>query len=79
MILVIKDHVHAGKRVETAKMTAALCCQIGFMSVAWHRRHVWPLSLWQRRRREQGKLVIETEDILVFRRSSALGDNIIDT
>ena len=68
MILVIKDHVEAGKHVPTADSTQALCTRLGFRIIARHRRRVWPLSLWQRRRKEQGKLVIEVEDILVFKR-----------
>jgi tRNA G10 N-methylase Trm11 len=68
MILVIKDHVQDGRHVPTAALTTQLCQTIGFVGLAHHRRRVWPLSLWQRRRREQGKLVIEVEDVLVFRR-----------
>jgi len=68
-MLVIKDHVRDGKRVETAALTTNLCNNFGFVLIEHQQRQVWPLSLWQRRRREQGKLVIEVEDVLVFRRS----------
>lgn len=75
LILVIKDHVQDGHHVPTADRTVALCTELGFQPIARHRRRVWPLSLWQRRRREQGKSVIEVEDVLVLQRpaSGALG------
>lgn len=71
MILVIKDHVADGHQVPTADRTVALCMHLGFQPIARHRRRVWPLSLWQRRRREQGKPVIEAEDIIVLQRPAA--------
>ena len=69
MILVIKDHIQAGQPVRTADQTITVCTRLGFQFQERHQRRVWPLSLWQRRRREQGKPVIEVEDMLVFRRS----------
>jgi len=48
--------------VETMK----LCEGLGFVLVARHQRRVYPLSLWQRRRKEQGLPVVEEEDVLVF-------------
>jgi hypothetical protein len=71
LILVIKDHVENGRHVPTADRTVTLCTQLGFRFITRHRRRVWPLSLWQRRRKEQGKLVIDVEDILVFERPHA--------
>jgi tRNA G10 N-methylase Trm11 len=68
MILIIKDHIRKGQRVCVADETAALCERLGFTFVARHQRRVYPLSLWQRRRKEQGKPVIEEEDVLVLRR-----------
>lgn len=70
LMLVIKDHVENGRHVPTADSTEALCTRLGFRTVARHRRRVWPLSFWQRRRKEQGRLVIEVEDVLVFTRPS---------
>ncbi len=67
MILVVKDHIRDGGRVHVADATAALCERLGFNLVTRHARRVWPLSLWQRRRREQGLPIVETEDILILR------------
>jgi predicted RNA methylase len=66
MILVIKDHIRGGQRVCTADQTVALCESLGFRLAERHQRRVWPLSLWQRRRKEQGEPIVEEEDILVF-------------
>jgi len=71
LILIVKDHISEGKRVLTADSTVATCEQIGFSLYARHQRHVFPLSLWQRRRKEQGLPVVEEEDVLVFRKESA--------
>jgi predicted RNA methylase len=66
MILVIKDHIRDGQRIRVADETAQRCEALGFCLTARHARRVWPLSLWQRRRKEQGKPIVEDEDILVF-------------
>ncbi len=66
LIVVIKDHIRDGRRVLVADQTVACCEQLGFALVARHQRQVWPLSLWQRRRKEKGLLVVEEEDALVF-------------
>lgn len=66
MILILKDHISEGKRVETAVATVQLCGSLGFKLHAHHQRRVYPLSLWQRRRKEQGMPVVEEEDVLVF-------------
>ncbi len=66
LILILKDHIFQGKRVRTAEKTIALCESIGFTLYARHQRHVYPLSLWQRRRKERGEPVVEEEDVLVF-------------
>lgn len=66
MILVIKDHIRDGQRVCIADETAARCEALGFQLIDRLARRVWPLSLWQRRRKEQGKPIVEEEDILVF-------------
>lgn len=70
LILVIKDHVRRGVRIRVADQTAALCESLGFTLEARHARRVYPLSLWQRRRRERGELIVEEEDALVFRGGS---------
>lgn len=70
MILVIKDHIRDGQRVRVADQTVDCCGQIGFHLVDRHARRVWPLSLWQRRRKERGEPVVEEEDVLVFRGTS---------
>jgi tRNA G10 N-methylase Trm11 len=66
MILVIKDHIRKGQRVHVANETATLCERLGFRLIDRHARRVYPLSLWQRRRKEQGKPIVEEEDVLVF-------------
>jgi len=48
----------------------ATCQELGFVLYARHQRRVFPLSLWQRRRKEQGLPVVEEEDVLVFRKES---------
>jgi modification methylase len=67
MVLVIKDHIKSDQRVCVSDQTAALCESLGFTLHARHARRLRTLSLWQRRRRERGEPVVETEDILVFR------------
>lgn len=66
MILVIKDHIKRGQRVHVADETVMLCEGLGFQMVARHARRVWPLSLWQRRRKERGEPIVEDEAVLVF-------------
>lgn len=66
MVLVIKDHIRRGARVCVADDTVALCTRLGFRLVERYARQVYPLSLWQRRRKEQGEPVVEEEDVLVF-------------
>src|SRR5260221_3159460 len=66
MILVIKDHIRRGVRVEVSAQTVALCEKLGFRLSERHARRVYPLSLWQRRRKEQGQPIVEDEDVLVF-------------
>lgn len=66
LILVIKDHVKKGQRICVADQTVTLCESLGFTLIARHARHVHPLSLWQRRRKERGEPIVEDEDVLVF-------------
>ena len=54
----------------TADSTVATCESLGFSLHARHQRRVFPLSLWQRRRKEMGLPVVEEEDVLVFRKES---------
>lgn len=68
MILVIKDHIRRGVQICVADQTVALCESLSFSLVARHARRVHPLSLWQRRRKERGELIVEDEDVLVFSR-----------
>lgn len=68
MILVIKDHIRRGVQIRVADQTVALCESLGFALIARHARRVHPLSLWQRRRKERGELIVEDEDVLVFAR-----------
>lgn len=68
MVLVIKDHIRDGRRVQTSDETVKLCESLGFELVERHARLVYPLSLWQRLRKERGEPVVETEDVLTFRR-----------
>ncbi len=66
MMVIIKDHIHHGQRVPTADLTIELCLHLGFALHVRHQRRVYPLSLWQRRRKEAGLPVVEEEDVLVF-------------
>jgi predicted RNA methylase len=66
MILIIKDHIKDGERVRVADQTVDLCGSLGFALTERHARRVWPISLWQRRRKEQGKPIVEEEDILIL-------------
>jgi len=63
------DHIRDGVRIRVADETAQRCEALGFTLIARHQRRVYPLSLWQRRRKERGELVVEEEDALVFRRN----------
>jgi tRNA G10 N-methylase Trm11 len=69
MILVIKDHIYKGQRVRVADQTVNLCETLGFKLHERHQRKVWPLALWQRRRKERGEPTVEVEDVLVFKQS----------
>ena len=66
MILVIKDHIRRGVRVCVADQTVRLCETLGFALEARHARRVYPLSLWQRRRKERGEPIVEEEEVLIF-------------
>ncbi len=68
LILVIKDHIKDGQRVPTADRTIEVCQDIGFRLAGRFQRRLVQLSLWQRRRKEQGLPVVEEEDVLVFRK-----------
>ena len=70
LIIIVKDHIAEGWRIPTADSTVATCQSLGFSLYARHQRRVFPLSLWQRRRKEQGLPVVEEEDVLVFRKES---------
>jgi hypothetical protein len=68
LILILKDHIRDGRRVPTANMTSDLCASIGYRLTGRLQRRVYPLSLWQRRRKESGLPVVEEEDVLIFAR-----------
>jgi tRNA G10 N-methylase Trm11 len=68
LLLVLKDHIKDGQRVPTATLTIALCRHLGFQLAERFQRLVHPLSLWQRRRKEQGLPVVEEEDVLIFKK-----------
>lgn len=68
MILVLKDHIRDGRRVRVCDETAARVESLRFALQNRHARHLGQLSLWQRRRREQGLPVVEEEEALVFAR-----------
>jgi predicted RNA methylase len=68
LILIIKDHIRDGRRVPTANLTVDLCESIGFKLTERFQRQVYPLSLWQRRRKEAGLPVVEEEDVLILLR-----------
>lgn len=75
MILVLKDHISHGQRVHTADQTIALCAGLGFLLVERHERLVHPLSLWQRRRKERGEEIVESEDVLAFKKVRSRDDD----
>ena|SRR5579875_829381 len=68
LILILKDHIKDGQRVPTTDRTIEVCQDIGFQLTERFARQVHPLSLWQRRRKEQGLPVVEEEDVLIFRK-----------
>jgi len=68
MILVLKNHVRKGQIVPVVEETEQLCARLGFRFRDRHARRVYPLSLWQRRRKERGELVVEEEYALIFER-----------
>jgi hypothetical protein len=70
MIIIIKDHIRRRVHVRTAEQTAALCESLGFALQERHARQVYPLSLWQRRRKERGEMSIEHEVVLIFERDN---------
>lgn len=72
LILILKDHIRDGRRVPTVDLTIALCQEIGFRLADRFQRQLTQLSLWQRRRKEQGLPVVEEEDVLVFVRTESL-------
>ncbi len=67
LVLIVKDHIYQGERIEITTDTTEMCEVLGFRLHERHQRRVYPLSLWQRRRKEQGLPVVEEEDVLVFR------------
>jgi hypothetical protein len=68
LILIVKGHIRGRKRMATVALTISVCEELGFRLYAHHQRHLQNLSLWQRRRKERGELVVEEEDILVFKK-----------
>lgn len=66
MVLILKDHIKDHQRVPVVDDTVALCQSLGFVLVERHARLVYPLSLWQRWRKEKGLPVVEDEAILAF-------------
>jgi predicted RNA methylase len=68
MVLIVKDHIRAGQRVRVVEQTSELCVRLGFDLVEKHERKVYPLSLWQRRRKERGEPVVEDESVLCFKK-----------
>lgn len=65
MILIIKDHVRKGQRVQICNQTVELCRSFGFRPKDRHSRRV-QLSLWLRRRAEKGLPVVDVEEALVL-------------
>lgn len=71
MIVVLKDHVRKRQRVPICDQTATFVSRLGFRLIAREARELDQLSLWQRRRRESGELVIDTEEALIFCKDAA--------
>lgn len=68
LILILKNHIRAGQLIDIVARTVDEVQALGPGLVAKHGRLVHPLSLWQRRRKEQGQPIVEVEDVLVFRK-----------
>lgn len=68
MILILKNHYRRGELRDIVGQTVVEVEQIGVELVARHGRFINNPSLWQRRRKEQGKSIVEVEDVLVFRK-----------
>lgn len=66
LILILKNHYRRGKLCDVVGQAICEVEALGLPLMARHEREVWPLSLWQRRRREKGQPVVEVEDVLVF-------------
>ena len=71
MILIVKNHIKAGKLIDITTQTIAELEAIGLDLAACHGRFIDRPSLWQRRRKEQGLSIVEVEDILVFRKATS--------
>jgi len=69
MILILKNHYRRGNLIDVTNGTIKVCKEWGLELAAQHGRLVRPLSLWQRRRKEQGLPVVEIEDVLVFQKN----------
>lgn len=68
VILVIKNHIRRGKLRDVVAKTITVVEAQNAQLVARHGRYIENPSLWQRLRREQGKPIVDVEDVLVFKR-----------
>lgn len=70
LILVLKNHYRRGKLIDVVGKTVEVISALGPALIARHGRYIDNLSLWQRRRKEQGQPIVEVEDVLVFRKEA---------
>jgi tRNA G10 N-methylase Trm11 len=66
LILILKNHYRRGKLVDVISQTIAVVESLNLKLEARHSRYIDNPSLWQRRRREQGLPIVDTEDALIF-------------
>lgn len=71
MVLILKDHIREGKRVETCLETISVCEALGFTFKERWVRKTGCVAIWQRKRKAEGLPVIEDEEVLVFNRRNS--------
>jgi len=73
MTFITKDHIEEGKRVHITKRIVRMAERLGFVLVAAHKRDVSSEgSPYTRIYRSQGRLTVDDEDIVIYRKAGAL-------
>lgn len=69
MVIIIKDNIRNGTRVELSLQTVRICAELGFSPTEWYKhKHIG--KLWGNYNRNRGTRTVEDEDIIMFRRPS---------